>query len=139
MSPIQKNLQLIALSGHRLTKPREEILAVLTETPLSATQIFDKLKFKNFDFDLTTIYRTLELFCQLNIVSKIHFDDQTVRYEVASTHSHHHHLICESCGSVEDIPLSENNLLKQVETKSKFKINRHHLEFFGFCVHCQKK
>jgi len=137
MSPHQKNLQLIAQTGHRLTKPREQILATISYSPLSATQIFDQLKQKHFTIDLTTIYRTLELFCQLNIVQKVHFDDQVVRYEAMDTH--HHHLICEKCGAIEDIPLSEKGLLKQVESKSKFKINRHNLEFFGSCIHCQQK
>lgn len=138
MSPNQKNLQLISQTGHRLTKPREQILATISGSPLSATQVFDQLKQKNFSINLTTIYRTLDLFCQLNIVQKVHLDDQIVRYE-ALANTHHHHLICETCGAIEDIPLSEKGLLKQVESKTKFKINRHNLEFFGSCIHCQQK
>lgn len=111
----------------------------LSPVPASAHEVMEVLKQKNVRTDLATIYRTLDLFGELGLVEKIQFGDKTARYELTAgqTH-HHHHLICDNCGKVEDIPLDEKVLTGQIEEKSKFKVDRHSLEFFGMCVKCQK-
>lgn len=95
------------------------------------------LRQKGVKSDLVTVYRTLDLFTQLGLVQKTQFGDQTVRYELVGATGHHHHLVCEQCGSIEDVPLDEQMLLGQVGKKSKFQVTRHVLEFFGRCVKCQ--
>lgn len=124
-------------TGLKITTPRREILKTLSTNPLSAQEVHEVLKQKNFNTDLVTVYRTLELFQTLGLVSKIQFEDQTARFELIHGNEHHHHLVCIKCGLVEDITIDESRFVKQIEKQSNFQIQRHALEFFGFCKKCQ--
>lgn len=126
----------ISKAGYRLTLPRKTILSAVTNIPLTAQEIFGVLNKNNKAPDLVTVYRNLELLTKLGLITKVQFEDSSIRYEVAGD-EHHHHLICEECGSIEDIPLEEEFLLTQVTRHTSFKVKRHHLEFFGVCNNCQ--
>jgi len=130
------NKKLLSQNGHRLTKQRCSIFEALDLHPQSVAEIKDVLEKKEETVDKTTIYRTLEYFSQLNLINKTHFNGVTAQYELASP-DHHHHLICNNCGSVEDVPLNEKLLLAQVKRKSNFEVKNHSLEFFGLCPNCQ--
>lgn len=124
-------------TGYKLTAPRKEILNILTSNPLSAQEVAVVLKEKGFNTDLVTIYRTLELLNDLGIVRKIQFEDKIARFELTVGQEHHHHLVCIKCGIIEDIVLDEEAVTRQIEEESEFKVQRHALEFFGFCKSCQ--
>lgn len=123
--------------GYRLTKPRQELLTTLSSYPLTVQQIHESLQKKNIRVDLASIYRSLELFVEMGIVHVIEFGEDKKRYEIVDHDNHHHHLLCNKCGTIEDITINESTLLTHIQTKSKFKIDHHHLEFFGLCQHCQ--
>jgi len=122
--------------GIRYTKPRKLVFEALAHysKPVSVAEINYYLKNK---IDLTSIYRTLELMKKSNIAEETEFGDGKKRYELISEKGHHHHLICENCGDIEDIKMKEDELLNKVKTKSKFAIKKHKLEFFGLCPNCQ--
>jgi len=125
----------LAAHGCRMTKPRQEIFAVLNHSPQSVVEIIEKLKKKNLSVDKVTIYRSLTNFVKLGLVEETQFKDKISVYELAD-HKHHHHLVCEKCGKIEDICLDENLLVQAVKKVSSFQIKSHHLEFFGFCKKC---
>jgi len=122
---------------YRITQARREIIDVLTFSPLEVKEIAEHLEKEGINIDLATIYRTLECLVSLNLVSKTQFEDKKAKYELNDKQAHHHHLVCEECGSVEDIPLDEKRLMNQIVAQSKFKVLRHNLEFFGVCERCQ--
>lgn len=125
-------------NGHKLTIPRVEILKILSlENPISSQEAFEVLRRKGNNVDLVTVYRTLELFTDLGFIAKIQFEDKITRYELINTNEHHHHLVCIKCGEIEDIAINEELFVKQIEKKSNFKVQRHALEFYGFCASCQ--
>ncbi len=126
----------IKKTGFKLTTPRKEVLNVLTTSPLSVQELSETLKEKGLQIDLVTIYRTLELFTSLGIVEKIQFEDKTARFELKDEADHHHHLVCIKCGLVEDCVINEDSLVMAIEQKTKFQVQRHALEFFGFCRRC---
>ncbi len=130
-------LKQLRQNKYRVTQARREIIDVLTFSPLEAKEIAQRLERKGIKIDLATIYRTLERLVSLNLVSKTQFEDKVSKYELNDKQAHHHHLVCEECGSVEDIPLNEERLMNQVMTQSRFKVLRHNLEFFGLCERCQ--
>ena len=52
-------------------------------------------------------------------------------------HHCHHLLICQKCGSIEEIHCAGiNPIIKTVESHSKFKVKKHSLEFYGICSRC---
>ena len=123
--------------GLKATAPRKEILKILSFQPMSAQEVHKVLKEKGFNVDLVTIYRTLELFNNLGMVRKIKFEDNIARYEILSSEAHHHHLVCIKCGLVEDVMINEDEFVAEIEKQSQFRVERHSLEFFGFCKRCK--
>ncbi len=123
--------------GLKATAPRKEVLKILSSRPMSAQEVHYVLREKGFNVDLVTIYRTLELFNNLGMVRKIKFEDNIARYEILSSEAHHHHLVCIKCGLVEDVVINEDKFVAEIEKQSQFRVERHSLEFFGFCKGCK--
>lgn len=132
---MELNKEQLKASGYRLTKPRQEIFAVLKHKPQSVLEIATKLREKKIKIDKVTVYRTLENFVKLGLVVETRFKDNISVYELAD-HEHHHHVLCEKCGRIEDISLNEDLLIEAAKKSSSFIIKSHHLEFFGLCRKC---
>lgn len=132
---MELNKKQLKAHGYRLTKPRQEIFAVLKHKPQSVTEILVQLHEKKLKIDKVTVYRTLENFVKIGLVAETQFKDGVSVYELAD-HEHHHHVLCENCGQIEDICLDENLLLKTAKKSSSFLIKSHRLEFFGLCQKC---
>lgn len=94
---------------YKLTPRREHILRVLLENKdkhLSAEEVYNLVKLKAPDVGLATVYRTLELFCDFDIIHSMDFGDGRKRYEFGDSESdghHHHHLICLKCGAILEV------------------------------------
>lgn len=129
-------VKLLKEKGQRFTSQKRQVFCALKHKPQTVLEIFTALKAKNYGVDKVTIYRILTSFVQLELVKEINLGGREVRYELEGD-GHHHHLVCEECGDIEDVELSESILMTEVQKKSKFKINRHSLEFFGTCSKCQ--
>lgn len=126
----------------KLTPQREATLRVLLENEeahLSAEEIFMLVKKKWPDIGLATVYRTLDLLCDLKIIEKLNFGDGVARYEFRSDDHphHHHHLICLKCGKLSEIEDLLDNLEDRVEREHNFKIVDHRVSFLGYCEDCQ--
>ncbi len=130
--------------GYKLTTQRRVILDVILENQgrhLSPEEIYDDVRDKYPEIGLATVYRTLQLFEQLNIVYKLNFNDGCSRYELISTSQdhQHHHLICLSCGKVIEVELDLlENLEHEIEKEGEFMIVDHNVKFFGYCSDCRK-
>lgn len=131
--------------GLRLTPQRQIVLEAmlnLGESHLTADQVYTLVKTQTNDISLATIYRTLDLFVEMNLLRRFDSGDGVARYEIDSKKSehYHHHLICLSCGSIIEF---NDDLLDELETtiskKAGFKIADHCLRFFGYCKECQKR
>ena len=129
--------KLLKNNGYRVTTERQHVINVINEHPLTVQEIYNELKKGQFDIDLASVYRSLNLFVKLGIVRALELGEGKKRYVLVEEHNHHHHLVCNNCGSIENITMNENYLLKAIDKKSKFKIDHHHLEFFGRCANCQ--
>lgn len=123
----------------RQTKPRLAILEFLQNSskPLDVLEIKKHLDQKKIKLNLTTVYRVLELFLKTGLVNRVEFQEGKYRYE-ASSQKHHHHLVCQNCGKIEDIEnCSLEGLEEKITHRSEFLIKYHSLEFFGLCKDCQ--
>lgn len=130
---------------YKLTPQREVTVRVLLENEsshLSAEDVFMKVKDKYPEIGLATVYRTLELLNELNVLDKVNFGDGVSRYDLRKEGAQHfhHHLICIHCGTVEEV---EEDLLTDVEkivTRDfDFDIIDHRLTFHGICKLCKGK
>ena len=104
---------------------------------ISAEEIFTQVRARYPYANISTIYRTLELLKELGLVTEIALGDGCVRYHPAEK-GHHHHLVCQKCGGVIDLP--ESALLpleKALSDDYRFKADLRHLAVFGLCSGCR--
>lgn len=132
--------ELLKAKNLRLTPQREAVLRILLNGQgrhLTAEDIYDCTRAEYPEIGLATIYRTLELFEELGLVSRLDFGDGGRRYEIA-LEKDHHHLICIDCGEIAEF--NENllaGLQDTIASESGFRILNHSLRFFGYCSRCK--
>ena len=143
-----KNLrEKLAQHSYKTTPQRKEILQVFADNSgkshLSAEDVYEILKEKNFDFGLATIYRNVELLNELGILTKVDFGDGCARYELAEINPNvhnHHHLICLKCKKIIEF---EEDFLDALEDfiaeKFDFQTVNHEVKLFGYCSDCKGK
>ena len=125
----------------KATSVRVAMLRFLESTnkPIDVNSIIEYLQKNDVDADPATVFRSINLFTQRGLLKQFQFKEGKQRYELASRPDHHH-LICENCGSIEDISdCNIGNLEKEIETKKGFLVKYHALEFFGLCKNCQTR
>jgi Fur family ferric uptake transcriptional regulator len=131
---------------YRLTPQRRLVLEIFMENKerhLSAEEVYSISRDKKQEIGLATIYRTLDLLEELNLLHRLYFGDGRSRYELvqgkANKHPHHH-LICLNCEEILEV---EEDLLHQlvdvIKEKYQFDIIDHNIQFFGYCRNCKKQ
>lgn len=126
--------------GVKNTPSRNLIYGILSETglPMTAEQIFIKLKETEKSVNLSTVYRTLELFVEKGLVLRaIMTENNKAMFEV-NHHDHKHYLVCLNCREmipVEGCPLDEYE--KVLNNKIGFDVTGHKFEIYGYCKNCQ--
>ena len=139
---------LLKQNGLKVTMQRIAILEALVNRPdkhLTAEEIYECVKIKNPEIGLATVYRTIQLLAELNLIDKLDLGDGYSRYEIGhkdcqnSTH-HHHHLICLNCGNVLTF---QDDLLETLEGSIRktmnFEVVNHEVKLFGYCQECRDK
>lgn len=133
-------LDSLRAGGKKLTKPRKAILAILEQSslPITVAEIADQLKKARAAVDLVTVYRNVAMLQELKLVNPVGLHEGQMRYEVCHGREHHHHIQCRGCGQIVDLMLCPlKKLTELVERKTKFSVDGHALEFFGWCPQCQ--
>lgn len=134
--------------GLKVTNQRLLVLEVLADhrdKHMTAEDIYELVKEDYPEIGLATIYRTVQLLREMQLVDRINLDDGCLRYEISDmfdgeTKHHHHHLICKTCGKV--VPFEEDlldELERLVEQETGFHVSDHELKFYGQCQECRKR
>jgi len=130
-------------NNYKLTAQRRDILDVLVGNSgkhFSAEELYAEVKKINPDIGLATVYRTLELMCQLGIAHQLDFDTNYKRYELNLEGDHHHHLICVDCGKIVEFTDQDmEDFEKRLEKDYDFRIIDHNIKVFGYCKKCREK
>ncbi len=128
--------KLFQSKNYRLTNPRKQVFIALEKAdhPLSLIELSSLTQ----GIDRTSIYRTLELFNELEIIAILHVGWKK-RYELASPFQpHHHHLQCTQCNKIIaiDIPALEDAVEDFAHSRG-FSLTSHSIELFGICAGCK--
>lgn len=124
----------------KITGPRQAILEVLRRHPhpLTNKEIFSHLP--PGECDLATVYRSIHLLEEMELVKRFDFGDGIARFELIAEgdDGHHHHLICTECAAVVEIEeCFPKDIEKRIAEGNGFRQITHRLEFFGLCPRCQ--
>lgn len=119
-------VETLARAGRPLTTP--EILQTVDRASISST------------------YRNLTVLCEAEVARRISGADDVGRFELAEElGGHHHHLVCSSCGTMEDVEASPKleraiaEAARQASEERGFHIRNHRIDFEGLCNNCLAK
>jgi Fur family ferric uptake transcriptional regulator len=124
--------------ARRQTRQRSAVWDALSasEQFRSAQSLHDQLRAGGQRVGLTTVYRTLQALADEGAVDVLRSADGEVVYR-ACTPSHHHHLVCRSCGrTVEVAGPQVERWAEAVATEHGFSEVTHTVEVFGRCADC---
>ncbi|GAB4295496.1 MAG: transcriptional repressor [Ignavibacteriaceae bacterium] len=87
---------------NRITPERFEVLdaALEHEGHFGADDLYIQMKNKRSRVSRATVYKTLELLVQCELLSKRNFGENLTRYESSFRRQSHDHLICMDCGRI---------------------------------------
>ena len=130
-------------NNYKFTKQREIIIDTIMDKKnwhFSAEELFEEVRKSDSEIGMATIYRTLELLTELDIIHELDFNEESRKFELYIEDTHHHHLICKNCGKLIEFSDQDINYFeKELEEKYDFEITDHKLTFYGYCSQCREK
>jgi Fur family ferric uptake transcriptional regulator len=123
-------------SGLKATLPRIKILEVFQQSVdrhLTAEDVYKALLAEGSDIALATVYRVLMQFEQAGILARSHFESGKSVFEL-NEGTHHDHLLCLTCGRVEEFfdPEIEARQ-REVAASRGFTLQEHALSLYAVC------
>ena len=131
----------LAQQDHRYTKGRQQLVEVLARSghPMTLPDIVGA----DPKMARSSAYRNLDMLVGCGVIRRINSGGDYVHFELAEPLlGHHHHLICISCGSIEDIHLDSDiehlvdRSLSEIADRTGFTPTQHSLDLHGHCAHC---
>ena len=135
------NIEELKNTGLKATLPRLKILEIFqkgAQRHMTAEDVFRVLLEERSDVGLATVYRVLTQFEQAAILSRSHLESGKAVYEL-NEGQHHDHLVCTSCGRVEEFYDAEIEKRQQLVSKGKgWVLQDHAMSLYGLCGNCSK-
>ena len=130
-------LRQTAERGFRETDARRAIVeTVSTRTASSTPASFTRISSAGASAGRLSS-RTLDLLVELGVLNRLHTDERCSAYIVCAD-QHHHHLVCERCGAVQEISDARiERAVRAMAVETGFRAREHHLEIVGVCATCQ--
>jgi len=140
---LQNFKKLLKANSLKYTKQRELILEIIfnNDGHFTPEDIYNLIKksYPEVKLGIATVYRTLTLLEDANIVSSISFGTQGKKYEFGLK-DHHDHLVCLECGDISEFyDGTIEKLQEEIAKKYNFKMTNHIMKIMGICSVCQAK
>ncbi|MBW1605233.1 Fur family transcriptional regulator [Lactobacillus sp. Sy-1] len=144
-SVYDKSIAILKENHVRITPQRQIILKYLINhhNHPSVETIYKALEKDFSNLSMATVYNTLRLFEDLNIIIQLPNKDGGVRFDFFGTP--HFHAICENCGKIMDIKYPKYNQLDQElqsitsDQEPDFTPTKSKIEVYGLCKACAAK
>ncbi|MCV2353589.1 ferric iron uptake transcriptional regulator [Paucibacter sp. B2R-40] len=124
-------------SGLKATLPRIKILEIFQKTTqrhMTAEDVYKALLTEDADIGLATVYRVLTQFEQAGLLSRNHFESGKSVFEL-NQGNHHDHLVCLTCGRVEEFFDAEIEERQHAIARSRgFDLQEHSLALYASCI-----
>jgi Fur family ferric uptake transcriptional regulator len=124
-------------SGLKATLPRIKILEVFQRTErrhMTAEDVFKALLAEGSDIGLATVYRVLMQFEQAGLLTRSNFESGKAVFEL-NEGGHHDHLVCLSCGRVEEFFDAEiEQRQRSIAITRGFELQEHSLALYARCT-----
>ena len=124
-------------SGLKATLPRIKILEVFQRTArrhMTAEDVYKALLADGADIGLATVYRVLMQFEQAGLLTRSNFESGKSVFEL-NEGQHHDHLVCLTCGRVEEFLDPEIELRQRAIAQERgFELQEHALALYARCT-----
>ncbi|MEO8487724.1 MAG: ferric iron uptake transcriptional regulator [Betaproteobacteria bacterium] len=124
-------------AGLKATLPRLKIINVFEQSRvrhLTAEDVYKLLLADGLDVGLATVYRVLTQFEQAGLLIRHHFESGKAVFEL-NEGKHHDHLVCLTCGRVEEFYDSEiEKRQTKIARERGFEISEHALYLYAECT-----
>lgn len=126
--------------AYRNTAQRAIILEEVEKSDehLTAGEIFERVRKRYPSIAYGTVYRTLHLLAEHELIQELTFADQASRFDKRT--DRHDHVHCTDCGALADVnvPVAAH-CEESAASQSGWHITRHHTLFEGVCPDCLDK
>lgn len=133
-------VKILKSKGYKVTPQRIAVYDVLRNTKEHPTveAIYTKLQPMYPTMSLATVYKSLEMFKEVDLVQELNVGEDKFRYD--ANINNHPHIICTCCSRVDDVDDEAFfNLTEQVATKTGYQLTGQKLYFYGLCPACTEK
>ena len=126
--------------GYRLTPQRQLVLeAVDTLRHATPEEIYAAVHKIASGINISTVYRTLELLEELELIRHAHLGHGAPSYSVAWDDDHVH-LVCRECSNVDEVaPETLSDVVERLRSERGFIVDVGHFAVFGRCAQCADK
>lgn len=123
----------------KITRARVTILEILdiSHRSLSAEEVYKGCKDSGENINLSTVYRTLEVLLENNIISKYNTGEGYDKFSL-SKNTHKHRVECSVCKDEIEIPCPMIQLQETLKIQMDFTLTEHTLSMKGICSKCKK-
>jgi Fur family ferric uptake transcriptional regulator len=131
---------LLRANGLRVTRPRLAVLDVLTQGGhLEVDEITRQVRERLDSVSVQAVYDVLGALSRAGLARRLEPAGSPARYE-ARVGDNHHHIVCRSCGAIEDIDcaVGERPCLDP-EVTHGFEVDEAEVMFWGLCPACQAR
>jgi len=133
----------LASAEQRYTPQRRWLVDILSDAgrPLTVPEILAMAP----GLTQSSAYRNVTTLMEAGVVERLAGTDDHGRFELSEEISgHHHHLVCENCGTVEDLHASPkleralSEAARAAAAEQGYEVTEHRLDLYGRCADCRR-
>ncbi len=121
-----------------MTAPRRMVLEALAAagSHVTAEELLRRVQLAHPEISGSSIYRTMELLADHDIVDHVHLGHGAAQYHLAD--EHHAHLVCNDCGRIIELDATRSGpFADAVSHELGFDVDLRHFALTGWCADCR--
>ncbi|MEM2911765.1 MAG: Fur family transcriptional regulator [Candidatus Bathyarchaeia archaeon] len=132
-------IEALRKKGYKATPQRIAICKYALQNPThpTAKTIYQKVREEYPTISLATVYKTLKVLKELDLIQELPFSQGQIRYDPNMTP--HINLVCSKCSTIIDLDdPAVQSIIKRIADAKKFQVNGQRLDIYGICERCKK-
>lgn len=128
-------------AGFRMTEPRRTVARLVAgrSGTFTSASLVDEARARGLGIGRATVFRTLDVLAEVGTIERIDMPTGDHAY-LACEPTHHHHVVCSSCGQGQDIDdAGLGAIVRDIARRTGYEVEGHRLEVFGRCPRCQER